>query len=177
MLREKKGITLIALVITIVVLLILAGVTIATLTGENGILTQAGKAKVETDKASALEAVQLEVIGSMDTYGELDMDKVSNNVSKNLGATSTGYGDDLVVDYANYKFLVDTDGNVTFFDNSIETIANAPKLSSGMIPVKFDTSKTENGNNGEWVICSSTDPDWYSYTTDDKRWAIVMLFD
>ena len=147
------------------------------LTGENGILTQAGKAKVETDKASALEAVQLEVIGSMDTYGELDMDKVSNNVSKNLGATSTGYGDDLVVDYANYKFLVDTDGNVTFFDNSIETIANAPKLSSGMIPVKFDTIKTENGNNGQWVICSSTDPDWYSYTTDDKRWANVMLCD
>ena len=147
------------------------------LTGDNGILTQAGKAKEETDKASALEAVQLEVIGSMDTYGDLDMDKVSNNVSKNLGATSTGYGDDLVVDYANYKFLVDTDGNVTFFDNSVETIANAPKLSSGMIPVKFDTTKTENGNNGEWVICSQTDPDWYSYTTDNKRWANVMLCD
>lgn len=140
-------------------------------------MTQAGKAKEETDKASALEAVQLEVIGSMDTYGDLDMDKVSNNVSKNLGATSTGYGDDLVVDYANYKFLVDTDGNVTFFDNSVETIANAPKLSSGMIPVKFDTTKTENGNNGEWVICSQTDPDWYSYTTDNKRWANVMLCD
>ena len=35
-LKENKGITLIALVITIIVLLILAGVTIATLTGENG---------------------------------------------------------------------------------------------------------------------------------------------
>lgn len=34
-LKEEKGITLIALVITIIVLLILAGVTIATLTGEN----------------------------------------------------------------------------------------------------------------------------------------------
>lgn len=36
--RQEKGITLIALVITIIVLLILAGVSIATLTGENGIL-------------------------------------------------------------------------------------------------------------------------------------------
>ena len=36
--RREKGITLIALVITIIVLLILAGVTIATLTGDNGIL-------------------------------------------------------------------------------------------------------------------------------------------
>ena len=39
--KGKKGITLIALVITIIVLLILAGVTIATLTGDNGILKQA----------------------------------------------------------------------------------------------------------------------------------------
>ena len=39
-LKERKGITLIALVITIIVLLILAGVSIAMLTGQNGILTQ-----------------------------------------------------------------------------------------------------------------------------------------
>lgn len=51
--REIKdaGITLIALVITIIVLLILAGVTIATLTGDNGILTNANKAAIETDLA------------------------------------------------------------------------------------------------------------------------------
>ena len=39
-LKKNKGITLIALVITIVVLLILAGITISTITGENGILTR-----------------------------------------------------------------------------------------------------------------------------------------
>ena len=44
-LKQTKGITLIALVITIIVLLILAGVSIATLTGDNGILTQAKNAK------------------------------------------------------------------------------------------------------------------------------------
>ena len=49
--RNKRGITLIALVVTIIVLLILAGVTIATLTGENGILTKAQEAKEKTDKA------------------------------------------------------------------------------------------------------------------------------
>lgn len=43
--KNEKGITLIALVITIIVLLILAGVTIATLTGNNGILTKANEAK------------------------------------------------------------------------------------------------------------------------------------
>ena len=47
-LKREKGITLIALVITIVVLLILAGVTLATLTGENGILTKVTTAKDKT---------------------------------------------------------------------------------------------------------------------------------
>ena len=51
--REQKGITLIALVITIIVLLILAGVSIAMLTGENGILTKATQSTKETAKGEA----------------------------------------------------------------------------------------------------------------------------
>ena len=58
-LKEMKGITLIALVITIIVLLILAAVSIATLTGENGILTKAGEAEEETRGASVQEARDL----------------------------------------------------------------------------------------------------------------------
>ncbi len=59
---KNKGITLIALVITIIVLLILAGVSIAMLTGQNGILTQAQKAKTETENAAQNEAVALNQI-------------------------------------------------------------------------------------------------------------------
>ena len=58
--RKEKGITLIALVITIIVLLILAGVSIAMLTGENGILSQAQKAKTETENAQKEEESVLE---------------------------------------------------------------------------------------------------------------------
>ena len=57
-----KGITLIALVITIIVLLILAGVTIATLTGENGILTKASDAKEDTVIAQDEEMIKLEIL-------------------------------------------------------------------------------------------------------------------
>lgn len=57
--KSQKGITLIALVITIIVLLILAGVTIAMLTGKNGILTKATGATDATGQAEAKEAVQL----------------------------------------------------------------------------------------------------------------------
>ena len=55
--NNSKGITLIALVITIIVLLILAGVTIAMLTGENGILTKANSAQTETVSKGAIEKI------------------------------------------------------------------------------------------------------------------------
>ena len=59
LLINQKGITLIALVITIIVLLILAGVSIAMLTGQNGILNQAQNAKKETEQAAEDEAAAL----------------------------------------------------------------------------------------------------------------------
>ena len=55
----KNGITLIALVITIIVLLILAGVTIATLTGENGILTRVQSTKTQNEKKTIEEQIHL----------------------------------------------------------------------------------------------------------------------
>ena len=61
-LKENRGITLIALVITIIVLLILAGVSIAMLTGENGIITKAREAKEKTEKATWEERIDLAII-------------------------------------------------------------------------------------------------------------------
>ena len=63
--KNEKGITLIALVITIIVLLILAGVTIAMLTGNNGILTKATTAVSDTEKATAEEAIKMEVYNNI----------------------------------------------------------------------------------------------------------------
>ena len=57
--KNTKGITLIALVITIIVLLILAGISIAMLTGQNGILTQASNAKQATEESAKNEKRQL----------------------------------------------------------------------------------------------------------------------
>ena len=61
-LNKNEGITLIALVITIIVLLILAGISIATLTGENGLLSKATTAKEETKKAEIREEIELAII-------------------------------------------------------------------------------------------------------------------
>ena len=57
--RNNKGVTLVALVITIIVLLILAGVSLAMLTGDSGILTNAENAKKETAIANAKDAIDM----------------------------------------------------------------------------------------------------------------------
>lgn len=82
--ESEKAITLIALVVTIVVLLILAGVSIAMLAGDNGIINQAQIAKEETEKAQNEELVKLEALGSFDENGNFDSEKFKNNIEKNL---------------------------------------------------------------------------------------------
>ena len=67
---KEKAITLIALVITIIVLLILAGVTISALSGQNGILQNALKAKEETEKAERKEQEEIQ---------KLEMEMASEN--------------------------------------------------------------------------------------------------
>ena len=59
--RNQKGITLIALVVTIIVLLILAGISVAMLTGNNGLITQANKAKIANAEGAIRDAVVLAV--------------------------------------------------------------------------------------------------------------------
>ena len=79
--EREKGITLIALVITIIVLLILAGVVITTLTGDNGILGKAKTAKTTNDEEKAKEQIKIAVMGSYGKDGELNYD----DLTKNLG--------------------------------------------------------------------------------------------
>lgn len=87
--EKNAGITLIALVITIIVLLILAGISIATLYGDNGVLTQVSKASENTKSASAKEKVQTEVLGSLDETGKLDKEKFKENLKQNLKVSAS----------------------------------------------------------------------------------------
>ena len=100
MLKTKKGITLIALVVTIIVLLILAGVSIAVLTGENGILNRATEAKKTNEEKQAEEELKLGIVAlSTDYYSKTtrpatfrefifsDASKTKLNQELNGGAT------------------------------------------------------------------------------------------
>mgnify|MGYP004631211853 CR=1 FL=1 len=66
--KKERGITLIALVVTIIVLLILAGISISMLTGQNGILNRAAQAKNDTSAASDLEYLQVEATAALMDY-------------------------------------------------------------------------------------------------------------
>ncbi len=66
--RNQKGITLVALVITIIVLLILAAVTIAALGGSNGILTNASNAQVQNELGEAKDLIKLAVNEGINEY-------------------------------------------------------------------------------------------------------------
>ncbi len=84
--QKNKGITLIALVITIIVLLILAGVTIATLTGDNGILTRATEAKENTVVAQEKEQVEIAYeSATINKLGETITEReLQNELDKNI---------------------------------------------------------------------------------------------
>ena len=66
--KNQKGITLIAIVITIIVLLILAGITIAMLAGENGILTRAAQSKAYDEIAAAKDQLALKANETVAKY-------------------------------------------------------------------------------------------------------------
>ena len=116
--KREKGITLLALVITIIVLLIVAGVSIATLTGNNGILTQAQNAKAKTEIAAAKENIELKVIENSklnDDMKSLSEDLSSMKEVKIIGETD----EEIIGKYNEYVFVIDQDKNVTMVNNLI----------------------------------------------------------
>lgn len=150
--RKNEGITLIALVISIIVLLILAGVSIVTLTGENGILTQAQNSKTATEKGDAEERINLVVnewqiekyradakdletfLNSKVTSGEID------SVTKNANGTFT-------VEINKYNYTIIEDGTLPIKpgEKATKTVKNnyTDGTNTATIPAGFTVSSTD----------------------------------
>lgn len=125
MIKEKKGITLIALVVTIVVLLILATISIAMLGGDNGIINQAQKAKEETEISEEKEKVEISAINAAgkDKWGEITEDNLEEELNKNIGKRNEDYileksGNEFLVTYISSKrnYYIDSNGNVNKYE-------------------------------------------------------------
>ena len=130
MLKRKSGITLVALIITIIILLILAGVSLS-FVFNGGILDKTQQAVNEYENASQKEQ---DLLNKIDEY-------IKNELVGDNSDVNEGYNGE----------------------------PNAPKLTEGMIPVKYNETIEK------WVITNEDDEEWYNYT--NKQWANVMLSD
>ena len=136
--RKQRGITLIALVVTIIILIILSGVSINLVLGENGIITIAKRTKENMELAQIEEEKELNEL-----YTQLEAENTEKKINK----------------------------------------ANAPKLLTGMTPIKFEMPTAT--AMGTVVQTTANDTDWYEYgTTYDetndtttKRWANAQTED
>ena len=153
--EAQKGITLIALVITIIVLVILAGVSIAMLTGQKGILTQANNAKNETELASAKEKVELAVIGAISQTrdGTLKVGNLRTELA-NYGGTVEGEVFPVTAKVDGKSFTVDANGNVTVAGNSTEPNPPAPTENGtlGKVTGNEKTNTTVKDSLGNQVV-------------------------
>lgn len=128
--KNEIGITLIALVITIIILLILAGVTISALSGDNGILQNATKAKEQTEIANEIEQVKLSVIGALakDNGGEITESNLEDELTNYIGTRNvdyelTGTGP-FVVKYkdSGRNYMIDENGNVSEYVDILDDV-------------------------------------------------------
>ena len=120
--KKDKGITLIALVITIIVLLILAGVAISMLSGENGILKKAAEAKTKTEETQDIEN---KILAST----ELQMYFSTNNKKR---YASYGYITNIELREKTSSLLADLPDGYTIWDKNGNKIEEDTNLLTGM---------------------------------------------
>ncbi len=137
--KQERGITLIALITTIIVLLILAGITIGAITGSNGIIGQAQSAKEETEISQEKEIIDISTVEAMgkNNRGNLEEEEFQNAIDKhtNEKADVTDIGEEFEVFFeeTNRYYTVDKNGNI--LDYAEVVIDNSPG----------DITKDENG--------------------------------
>lgn len=148
--NKAKGITLIALVITIIVLLILAGVSITTLTGENGILNKSSEAKEENNQAATKEQINLAIMSSFDKDGKFNRDKFKEEIGKMGGTIVSEDENTIVVKLDGYQATIDAKiGKIISFEGVKEEEPAPPEP---------DKEAPE-----DWQVTSKTDSEWYNY--------------
>ena len=155
-LKTSNGITLIALVITIIVLLILAGISISMLSGDNSILQKATDAKTETRKGQEKEIVA-------HAYNSALTKKVSNGDSTavtaedmnseliNQGASAKGNSLTITVTFTDSKrqYLIKSNGIIEYAgfksdeDSNIQIFANVRETESRAAVIEFKSGVKE----------------------------------
>ena len=138
--KKQEGITLIALVITIIVLLILAGVTIAMLSGENGILSRATQSRTYTRITNTEDIISVNIADSVSEYYEEVY--VNNQSSLKMGK---------YVKEALDKAVGGIEANITVTYSGITDSLDA----AGLVGQKITITDTNTGKKAEGEIKSN----------------------
>ena len=142
--KEIAGITLIALVITIIVLLILAGISISMLSGDNSILNQAGRARNITGQKDVEERIQLAYMAAISNgLGDTTKEKFEDELKNE-------FGKDKVTDLADDFSTVKIDGK------EYETGISDAGRGSGLTQQADRTYKDSNDNEWVWIEVPKT---------------------
>ena len=169
---KNNGITLIALVITIIVLLILAGVSIAMLTGDNGILTQAQNAKNKTEEAALEEKIKILSAEAMinEQTGRAE-EKTAQQLQDELNKQGENV---LVVQWNKYiifdldknkEYRVTSDGEVQYYGES--TMGNI--LKNTTVPNSGQKENRNDGCIGIGTDGNTVNLDLWVYNIDNNR--------
>ena len=111
---SNSAITLIALIITIIVLLILAGVTLNMVMGESGLFNKANQAKTQTEVADNDEKIKLAALASRDSTGDFNIEQFKKELEM-YGITENQYDsvtNSITVVAGNKKYIIDSDGDI-----------------------------------------------------------------
>lgn len=160
---NKKGITLIALVVTIIVLIILAGVSINVILTDGGIIAKAKEAKEKSKVGELKERLQLEVLESYSDNKLFDYNVLKENL-KNVGITipeEEKYP--ITINLEGYDFKIDSEGNVSQVCSAIE-VANNPKEYYGKYITNYATTNATTTVN--WRIFYSDKSNIYIISDD-----------
>ncbi len=169
--NKTAGITLIALVVTIIILLILAGISIGMLSGDNSIINQAGNAKTQTDIAGEKEILEQATVVAMSKskYGNVEKQYLDSEINKYSAVDGTEEVDKgiKVTFKSGREYLIDIDGIVTKLEplpiilagETAPSNSNATYIdtngNTAIIPSGFTVSSTENNITSGLVISDS----------------------
>ena len=166
--KSNKGITLIALVITIIVLLILAGVTIAALSGDNGILKRATEAKEKTEQAQKDEEKTISNMENiLGVYNFKNINKADTNPAEVVPENSTVLEDDankgiVIKDKNNNEWVwIEVPKTTVFAELTIDTTGTLTDQNYTDIKNKLIAYATTYRKGSATQNCSWTD-EWYA---------------
>ena len=172
--KKERGITLIALIVTIIVLLILASVSIAMLIGENGILTQAKRAKEETKEAEIKEKIILAVTSAKILDDELSQSTLQEAIDKEFGEKIAN-----VISNGDYTFTINfisdkQDYNVV--EDGVEKKINWKASMENAVAPESQNEERNNGVIGIGIDGKPVDMDLWEYNKLDSGGYEVVYF-